>query len=310
MASTAATFIPNHFRDAFSTNWDMAAQQVGKRLEQYCTVENFVGERKRFNRFSKRANLTVKEGRATPTKVRDQESDLRWLDTELFDDAVHIDEYDDEFLADITSPKSGVIASMKAACDRTADKKILDSIFAGVYVGKLGTGSPVTFSASKEIAATFFYGTDGYTPGTPGSPATNLALTMDKIREGKTLLGSAEALGNDRPVLACRYKDMNALWGQLSRTNLDYSLPDVFSVDLLEKIIGVKFLQTEQINITSGVADLPMWIPSGVKVHAGQWNSYMDILPERSHALQLRMTGRIGALRFDDDRVIKIKVAV
>ncbi|NDG20117.1 MAG: hypothetical protein EB117_17900 [Betaproteobacteria bacterium] len=211
----------------------MAAQQVGKRLEQYCTVENFVGERKRFNRFSKRANLTVKEGRATPTKVRDQESDLRWLDTELFDDAVHIDEYDDEFLA----------------------------------------------------------------------------LTMDKIRKGKAVLGSAEALGNDRPVLACRYADMNALWGQLSRTNLDYSLPDVFSVDLLEKIIGVKFLQTEQINIASGVADLPMWIPSGVKVHAGQWNSYMDILPERSHALQLRMTGRIGALRYDDDRVIKIKVA-
>lgn len=308
-AETAATSIPNHFRDAFATNWDFASQQMEAELAPFVTVETFTGERRRFNRFAKRPNLTIKEGRATPTKVRDQESDLRWLDTETFDDASQFDEWDESFLDDISSPKSGLLTSIKAACERTTDQVIVDAAFAGVYVGKTGTGSPTTFLASRNIAADFTYGADGYTGSTPG---TALGLTPDKIREAKTIMGSARAIpksGPDSvPIIACRERDMNALYGFLAKSNLDYNLPDVFSRELLERILGVRFRQYEDFTVTSSEIYLPMWLPSGIKAHVNQWKTYMDVLPERSHALQVRVTGKIGALRYDDDKVVRIRV--
>ena len=288
----------------------MAAQQTETRLEQYTTKERFVGERKRFNRFSRRAEMTAKEGRATPTKLRDQGTDLRWLDTELFDDGSVFDEWDEDFLADITSPKSGVIASMQAAAARAVDRKILSQIFGQPMVGKLGTDSgPVFDNTNRNVGIRFEYAADGYTAATN---AADVGLTLDKIREAKAILGTADALMVDGkpeiPVIACRYRDMNALWGFMSKATLDFNLPDAFSQELLEKLVGVKFLQIEQFTQTSGEIHLPVWLPSGVKTHAAQWRSYMDVRVDLSHALQVRLTGRIGALRYDDDKVIRIRV--
>lgn len=309
MAQTAATYIPEHFKDAFAINWDMAAQQMESRLAPYVTIEQITGDRKRFNRYTKRGNLTVKEGRATPTKVRDQGSDLRWLDTDLYDDASQFDEWDEDFLAEISSPKSGLLASMQAACERTTDQVIVDNMFATCYVGKNGT-TPSTFpNSTRNIPADFTYGSDGYTGTTPG---TALGLTPDKIREGKTMLGVAQAIqksGPDSvPVIACSERDMNALYGFLAKSNLDYNLPDVFSKELLERILGVRFMQFEDFTAVSSERYLPMWLPSGVKSHINQWRTYMDVLPTQSHALQVRVTGRLGSLRYDDDKVLRIRV--
>jgi hypothetical protein len=308
MAETAATFIPNHFRDAFATNWDFAAQQIGSRLSSYVTIEEVMGERKRFNRYAQRANLTVKEGRATATKVRDQESDLRWLLADEYDDAVRIDEFDEVQLADITGPKSGLIQSMMNAANRTADRVILDGLAASVYTGKSGTGGPSTFDTSNQlVAANFSYGADGVTAGTSGGP-----FSLDKIRRAKEIMSTAEALqdsGPDsRPVIVARAKDLDKLYGFLQTKSLDVQLPKMYDQKLVESIIGCDILHSEQVYDDGTNAWLYMWIPSGVKFAAGQWKTYMDILPTQSHALQCRITGRMGAMRYDDKKVVRIQV--
>ena len=308
MAETAATFIPNHFRDAFALNWDFAAQQIGSRLSPYVTVETVQGERKRFNRFAQRANLTQKEGRATATKVRDQDSDLRWLLCDEYDDAVRVDEFDDEQLGDITGPKSGLITSMINAVNRTSDKVILDGLAAGVYTGKNGTGSPTNFDTTNQlVAANFNYGSDGVTAGTSGGP-----LSLDKIRRAKEILSAAEALqdsGPDsRPIIVARAKDLDKLYGFLQTKSLDVNLPKMYNQKLVEEIIGCDILHSEQVYDDGTNAWLYMWLPSGVKFAAGQWKTYMDILPTQSHALQVRVTGRMGAMRYDDKKVVRIQV--
>jgi hypothetical protein len=307
MAETAATFIPNHFRDAFATNWDFAAQQIGSRLSSYVTIEEVMGERKRFNRYAQRANLTVKEGRATATKVRDQESDLRWLLADEYDDAVRIDEFDEVQLADITGPKSGLIQSMMNAANRTADRVILDGIAAAATIGKNGTSTVNFDTTNQRVAANFNYGSDGVTVGTSGGP-----FSLDKIRRAKEIMGAAEALqdsgADSRPVIVARMKDLDKLYGFLQTKSLDVQLPKMYDQKLVEQIIGCDILRSEQVYDDGTNAWLYMWVPSGVKFAAGQWKTYMDILPTQSHALQCRITGRMGAVRYDDKKVVRIEV--
>lgn len=312
MASQAVTNIPQHFKDLFHTNFGHQAQQMMSRLRGYVDVETGLnaGNRKSYDDYDARPNQTKKTERGGKTRRRDALSTRRWLVADPYDDAVLIDEFDEERLGDIGNPRSDMLQSMIYAHERTVDRIILDGLENAVVIGSNGTQtSSPAFPTAQVIGDTFKYDTDGYTPTT----GTASGLTSDKIREVIRRFGVAEVFGlgiartGDMPIIAASSNDLNALWADVKSvlTNNNINVP--FSQGLLESYFGVKFLRCEQLTVASSKRHCMAWVPSAVKFYSGQYRTHIDVLPDEEHSVQIRIVYRAGAMRRYDNRVIRVE---
>jgi len=311
--STAVTYIPDHYKTLFNQNFGQDVQQMLKRLAPYVTIETdeIPGNGKRYDDLASRAAMEQTSGRATATRRRDASSRSRWLFVNPYDDASVVGEFDQQLLGRVTNPASDIMRSISAARNRTCDDIILGGVRDPVSTGSAGTGSSSLPSAQK-VAAIFKYDTDGYTETTHGSA---LPLTVHKIRKALEILGTGEALEGgmagsmgDCPVLALRAKDKNALFADITVTSRDYSASQPYSDGVLEEFLGVKLIHTERLAVSSGEAKVLLWMPSAIYFAEDSWNAYMDVLPGESHGLQVRVAGRMGAMRRYDEKVVEISV--
>jgi hypothetical protein len=99
----------------------------------------------------------------------------------------------------------------------------------------------------------------------------------------------------------------DALLKEVQITSKDFNGGSVLENGRVKRFMGVDFIITERLNITSGNRLIPIWTPTGM--HLGIWSDMQAEISKRadkSYALQVYLAETIGATRLQAGKVIQV----
>lgn len=287
--------LPTYFETEYSKNWEMLAQQMDSRLGAAVTPTTITGKRRKFNQLDEGEMSEVTE-RKGDTPDGDSTGSAYWIFRRKFEKVITFDEDDEVQLGTIALPDSDEVASMTYASNRTKDRVIIQAFDGTRYIGENGTTSD-TFDTDFSIAVDYV---------ASGSPA-NSGLTLAKIAQAKMLLDEAEVEDGER----CFVHSAQQLQDMLlvdKMTSEDYASVKALVDGKIDRFLGFKFVRTELLsrNASTDVRTCFAWHKSGIKFADGGRNTHMDVLPSRRHCKQIRGVYRCGAVRTQNEKVVRI----
>jgi hypothetical protein len=290
-----ALIIPEFYPNQFDSTWQQELQQPDSRLLPAVTRADFTGKKKAFNLITARtaSKITVRKG-ATPDN--DFEGNKYWLSQVPYELATTFDEYDEAYLGQIILPTSEEFQAHRNAFNRAIDDSIIDAFDGTRYIGEDGT-TPDTFPSGQSIAVDYVES---------GSTA-NSGLTIAKLRRAAKIMDEDEVPAGDR-YIAVTAQEKQDLLRTTEVTNADYNTVRALASNQIDTFLGFKFIHTERlpINTSTDVTSVFAWHKNGLKFAMSNLKAYMDILPERRHSLQLRTTAMFGAVRVQNEFVVRI----
>lgn len=291
----AADQITSFYETEFSKNWEMLAQQKDSRLGSAVTPTTITGKRRAFNQLEigSMQEVTTRKG---DTPDGDSTCYKYWIYRRKFEKVITFDEDDEMNLGNIALPDSEEISSMGMASNRTKDDVIIAAFDATRYVGENGTDTDA-FNTSSQVAVDYV---------ASGSTA-NSGITVAKILQAKKILDAAEVDDESRffAISAQGLQDM-LLTTQIA--SADYNTVKALAAGSVDMFAGFKFIRTERLSINNGtgVRTCFAWCKSGVKFAEGGRQTNIDLLPTRRHAKQIRGVYRCGAVRTENNRVVRV----
>lgn len=303
MAANAS--LPSLYPLQYSTNFEFLAQQMQSRLSAFATFDPFDGKSKDYNQIGKTA-FQSKVGRATPTVVTDTPFSKYRNTLGAYDKADRFDEWDEAFLGQIVLPKSEVMTEHVYAWNRLVDLILCRSALGSIVVPTtdaygIETTSSVVLPSGQKVAVNYVE---------TGS-AANSGLTIGKLRQAKFILDDADNDPAAPTVMAVTAKEIQNLLRTTEITDSNYNTVKALAEGKVDSFLGFKFVQVSSVDVlpaVAGIRYLPAWKQGGVKYGTDGPKAYMDILPEHSHALQLRHSGRVGATRTENVKVVEVAV--
>lgn len=290
--------IPNHFPTEFSTSWDLLTQQKMSQLREIVTVDTEVmGKEKKYNQIGS-VEFQQVTARARQTVVTDVPLGDRWLRPFPYDVSNVFDEYDDKFLGKIVLPTSRLTQAHAAGYNRLCDRVLIDAISGNAYTGTQGV-TPVALPASQKIVVDFDMS------GTPTGTPTQ--ITLEKLIGGKGLFGTNKVDKSDPLTFIYNQQALNVLLLEAKTTNNDYAAVKALVNGEIDYFLGMKWVRSdEDLPITGNVRSLFIVAKSGIVFAPSEKETYMDVLPTQSHALQIRSVCAMGATRMEEVKVVEI----
>jgi hypothetical protein len=292
--ATIDTFYPTEFERSFS----QALQQMDSRLLNSVTRADFTGKKKWFNLIndSEAQDVLARKG---DTPDGEFDGSKYWLTQRPKEKVTVFDEFDKHFLGSIVLPTSDEVASHAMAFNRAIDDVIISAFDATRYIGEDGTTSDA-FNSSYSIASSYV----------ENGTSAQSGLTIGKLRRAKYLMDLAEVPNSDR-MLVCGAQQVQDLLRTTEVTSDDYNSIKALVSGQVDTFLGFKFLSSQRlINATvSSVADIRSCFAfhkSAIKFAMSDRKVQMDILPTRRHALQIRSTMMLGAVRTENEKVVRI----
>jgi hypothetical protein len=287
--------LPTYFETEYSKNWEMLAQQMDSRLGASVTPTTITGKRRKFNQLDEGEMSEVTE-RKGDTPDGDSTGTAYWIFRRKFEKVITFDEDDEVQLGTIALPDSDEVASMTYASNRTKDRVIIQAFDGTRYIGENGTTSD-TFDTDFSIAVDYV---------ASGSTA-NSGLTLAKISRAKKLLDEAEVEDGERYFVHSAQQLQDMLLVD-KMTSEDYASVKALVDGKIDRFLGFKFVRTELLsrNTSTDVRTCFAWHKSGIKFADGGRNTHMDILPSRRHCKQIRGVYRCGAVRTQNEKVVRI----
>jgi hypothetical protein len=185
------------------------------------------------------------------------------------------------------------IESQMNALGREIDTQLVTKAFGTCYTGQAGTTSEA-WSSSYEIAS--------------GS----LGLTIDKIRDAKRLMFSADwDDANDEGFIVVSSQQMDDLYGMTQVTSKDFNGGSAVMVDgKVTRVLGLNVIRISDdiLPVTSTVRDVLVFAKSGLAL--GIWkdlSTSIDQIPTKFNNTQILSEMMIGATRTELGKVVKIK---
>lgn len=290
--------IPEHFKTEFATNWDFLVQQRVSKLKDRVTIEKVNGKEKSFNQLSA-TTMTRVTTRAGDTVITDTPTAKRWLRPYPYDKADLLDQWDSEYLGDIILPTSELMQNHAMAYGRTCDEIIIDAALGTAYTGEAGT-TATSFDSGNAIAV-------GYVAS--GS-AANSGLTVEKLIQAKYLFDVNNVPEEDPKFVAVSAKQIHDLLNQDEVSSADYNTVRALAAGEINTFLGFTFIRVDRgffpYNAGTDVRTICAWSKSGIKVSDSGKESFLDVLPTRSHSLQIRTVASIGATRTEEAKVVSI----
>jgi hypothetical protein len=286
--------IPQHYPDTWDTSWKQALQTTDRRLAQFAMPDTITGNRKWYN-IGDTIEFKQKTARYPETTHVDYTSSKSWVYTTEWDAPVLFDEWDDAFLDSIVLPTSRVMTDQAAAFARLEDEKVRDAIQGTRITGETGTTTE-TFPTGQVIAVDY---EDG---------STDTALTWAKIVQASRLMSTLRIPLDQRYMAISEYQ-VKDLMSIAQATDQDYASTALIREGQINgaKWAGFTWIEYPDLSYDAADADarqcLAFYGPDIILGSSG-YKSYMDVLPERSHALQLRPSVRLGAGRVRNSSVI------
>ena len=196
-------------------------------------------------------------------------------------------------------PTSDEVRSHAMAFNRAIDDVIIAAFDATRYIGEDGN-TPDAFPSGQSIGATYVE---------TGSP-TSAGMTVGKLRRAKYLMDTAEVPDMDRYIVIGSQELQDLLRDQ-TMTSFDYNTVKTLVDGQIDTFLGFKFIRSERLPIgtVSGTADVRSCFAfhkSAIKFSMAERQTRMDILPMRRHALQIRTTMLLGAVRTENEKVVRI----
>jgi len=279
----------------YKANVELLLQQTDSRLAGAVTVGSYVGKAASTVEQFGSATAVQRTSRHADTPLLDLSQDKRWVFPSDYEWASLIDNQDRlRAIIELTSPYAMAGA---AAMNRVKDDIILTAIFGTNYTGENGTTSE-TFGT---------LGTGTYdVANTVGGTASS--LNVAKLQSGIRKLMTANKGELNEPVFgAISAYEHDALLKEVQVANKDYGNSAVLVDGKVKRFMGVDFILTERLAITSGDRLVPLWLKSGM--HLGVWNDVKaEIGPraDKSYATQVYLAMTLGATRTQLGKQIRI----
>ena len=277
-------------------NVELQLQQTDSRLAGAVTTGSHVGKAASVVEQFGSATAQLKTGRHSDTPLLDLSQDKRWVFPLDYEWASLIDNEDQlRAIIDLTSPYAQAAA---AAMNRAKDDVILDKIFGTNYTGENGTTSE---SFGTLGSGTYDVGVD--VGGTASS------LNVAKLQKAIRILMTANKGELMEPVFgAISSYEHDALLKEIQVVNRDYGGSAQLVDGKVKRFMGVDFILTERLTITSGNRLIPMWLKSGM--YLGMWQDLVAEITKRadkSYANQVYVRMTIGATRTQLGKQIRIQ---
>lgn len=285
------TSLPGHYTTQFGAMWDHLCQQRLSKLRPLVVLESVEGEAKTGNQLGPVEMQPVTQ-RAGETRITDQPSVKRWLRPFPHDLATLFDENDPAFLGAVQDPTGETVTNHAMAYGRAVDRAIVNAALGTAYTGDTGV-TPVSLDSDNVIAVN--YG------------GSNSGLTIAKLLQAKFVLDDNEVPEDESRVIAVSARQLNDLLNTTEVKSADYNTVKALVRGEVDTFLGFTFHRVMKsafpYNAGTDVRTIPFWARSGIHLADSGKTTHIDILPERSHAKQIRTVARVGASRWDEAKV-------
>ncbi len=292
--ATIDTFYPTMFQ----TSFDQVLQQLDSRLLNSITRADFTGKKKWFNLLndSEAQDILTRKG---DTPDGEFDGSKYWLTQRPKEKVTTFDEWDKHFLGTIVLPTSDEVQAHAQAFNRAIDDVVISAFDATRYIGEDGTTAD-SFPAGQSIA------TDYVETGS----AANSGLTVGKLRRAKYLMDVSEVPDSDRYLVIGAQQEQDLL-RDTAITSADFNTVKALVEGNVGTFLGFKFLKSQRLPVgtVSSVATVRSCFAfhkSAIKFAMSDRQTRMDILPQRRHAMQIRSTMMLGAVRSENEKVVRI----
>lgn len=300
--ATMPTTIEQHYSTEFDANWQHLVQQNEGRLHSLVRQETVKGKRKLLNFIGKSTArlITTRSGRTIPSNTPLAK---RKLSLRAFDEVYHEDEWDEELLGDVSSPRSAVVQSHASAFQRAYDQAVIDAASGTAYIGEDGEEA-VDLGNGQKVVVNYIHGGTG----------SNSGLTLAKIIKAKSILGVNEATGQNKnggesPIFVVTQKQLDDLLVNVDQvSNSRYADVKALVTGEVNEFMGFKFIRTQLAELVSAtdVRTCFAFVPSGIAFSKNGMSTKMTIRDDLNETLQIRTKGRHGATRTEEEKVVLI----
>jgi hypothetical protein len=295
---SAISQIPQYFTTEFTSNWEHLLQQKVSKLREFVSVESVRGKEKSFNQLAA-VEMTKITSRAADTAITDVALAKRWLRPYPYEHATLFDEWDAEYLGEVSLPQSETVSNHAMAYMRTADKVVIDAALGTAYTGETGV-TPTSLPSGQEIAVDYVE---------TGS-AANSGLTVAKLRQAAYLLTEAEVDDSDPRIIVVGAKQIQDLLKTTEITSSDFNTVKALVNGEIDTFMGFKFRRVSSSLLPyvsgTGVRTCFAYVRSGLKLADAGRKVHVDIRADKSHALQIRTVASLGATRMEEKKVVSI----
>lgn len=285
--------IPQHYPETWDTSWASALQTADSRLKMGVTPDMVGGDRKWYNIGGTVAWKEV-TGRYEETTYVAYETGKSWITPYKHDAPILLDEHDDAYLDSIVVPSSRIIQDQTAAYNRLCDAYARDAIQGTRTTGQAGDTTE-TFPSANVIAVGYGGGGD-------------VGLTWGKIVEATRIMDTLRVPLAMRRFAIGAYEKAD-LMSIAQATDRDYANTNLIAGGTIHgtEWAGFTWHQYEDLEFDPSDADarqcLAWYEPDIILAESGV-QTHMDILPSRSHALQIRPVGRLASGRVNNSSLI------
>lgn len=279
----------------YKANVELLLQQQDSRLRNAVTVGSYVGKAASVVEQFGEATAVERTSRHADTPLLDLSQSKRWVFPKDYEWASLIDNQDRlRAIIELTSPYAMAGA---AAMNRVMDDVILAAIFGTNFIGENGTTSE-TFGTVGSGAFDVGVNVGG----------TASSLNVAKLQNSIRLLMTANRGELNEPAYgAISSFEHDALLKEMQIVNKDYGNSAVLVDGKVSKFMGVNFIITERLTITSGNRLVPIWLKSGM--HLGMWEGVTAKITERNdkgHATQVYLSMTLGATRTQLGKQVRV----
>lgn len=318
MAITMSYSTPNFFVDEFHDDLYHACQQTESKFAGTVRTEYglVAAEDKAFDMMNE-FNLQEKTGRSPETPTLDPETQRRWVSTTPYHQSVRYDKDDDlSIKLDLTGD---FVTAFKRGVNRKKDDIIIAAFEAATTSGRKG-GSTITWASQggNTKYTTLNTGrTIAHDCSSGNCSASDTGMTTEKIELALEYFSNNEC-PDDIPIwCAISPRQATNLFGQEEYVNVDYNNAKPLTTGrLLGNWMGVNWISTPKIVLGSSndvdsdtsVYECWCWAQDGMILGvADELTIEIDRLPTFSYCQQVYVHMNMGAMRFDEDKVIKIE---
>jgi hypothetical protein len=288
-----------HVQIEYERLWTHLLQETTSHLLPTVKKVTVNGERRRMSQLGAVAYREI-TGRALPTIANAPTTYVRWLVPKKYENPQIIPEWDAEDLGLLATPQSAYLEADVYAYNRQVDATIVAALNGNAITGEDGT-TLTALPAAQIIDEDF--------------GATNAGLTFAKVAEAKYRLDAAFVPQMNRHFICSPQEEQDLILNVIQVQSSDYTKVQPITDGSLMGKTWMGFTWHTQ------VRDLPVSEVAGnnyirrafayhsdyVEFGDGQRRVNIDVLPERSQAIQIYARARMGASRRQEEGVVAIE---
>lgn len=295
--STGVLTVPPHYEPDFDRVWhEIMAQQLDHRLSGYYVSDTVSGNMKRYSQMGSQSYaMSQKTARAAWTEPSDIPTAVRWVIPTGYQKATWIDEDDAALLGSLPDPQNIVAMNHAIAVNRLKDQLIINAALGINFTGPTAS-TQTPLPSAQQIGVTF-------------GGSTNSGMTLAKILEALFLLDSNDVPEMERVMVYAAKQLYDLLLNVDQVDSVLYNDVRALMKGRLDEFAGFRWIRTQLLptigtpSIRSCIAYQKKFIMLG---ETKGTSTKIDILPQQSHAVQVRTTYFAGATRMEEAGVVQI----